>query len=248
MGFDHFNDVKSTTDLPAGFSVDSSNSGLTLFDILYNMKKSFQTSAQEWIVYIIHASALEKFVIASLVMSLYLLVYIVIFVLLRNNLHSGTVAKGRWKSYFDMIEEEHERDGYSDKNEYRYGHRQFSIEELKRYNGKDGMPILVALKGTVYDVTSAFAYYGPSGSYASLAGREASRAVAKLNFDERELCNDNLDDLKARERRTLEKWVEKFRNRNYPIIGILRKNDSKKGVIPAEGNSSRAYENKDKLL
>ncbi|WP_367187989.1 cytochrome b5 domain-containing protein, partial [Sulfuricurvum sp. RIFOXYD12_FULL_44_77] len=33
--------------------------------------------------------------------------------------------------------------------------QQFSEEELRQYNGKDGMPAYIAYKGQVYDVTSS---------------------------------------------------------------------------------------------
>lgn len=34
--------------------------------------------------------------------------------------------------------------------------RQFTEEELARYNGKDGVPAYIAYKGKVYDVTHSF--------------------------------------------------------------------------------------------
>lgn len=245
MGFDHFNDLQTTTDLPDGFSVDGASdslSRLTILDILHNMKSAMIGFVEEWITYIIYASALEKFIMASIVMSLYLCVYIIVFVLLRSDIHPNCVTRRR-RNFFDIMEEE----DASDNHESWCRPRRFTTEELKQYNGKNDMPILVALKGKVYDVSSAFAYYGPSGSYASLAGREASRAVARLNFDEKELCNYSLDDLTSRERQTLEKWVKKFRSRNYPIVGTMLINDSKK-MKKAVDDYGYAYENKDKTL
>ena len=245
MGLDHFNDLKSTTSLPEGFSM-SDVSRISLLDIVYKTKSTIINCLEEWIVYIIHATALEKFMIASIVMSSYLFIYVIVFIVIRSDIHPHSTAKGL-RSYFDMIEEEEDKNDPSGGREYSYRPKQFTIEELKQYNGKNGMPILVALKGKVYDVTSAFAYYGPSGSYACLAGREASRAVAKLNFDEKELCNDKLDDLKPRERQSLEKWVEKFKSRNYQIVGIMLSNKIET-VKLATSNNNYAYESKDKTL
>jgi hypothetical protein len=45
--------------------------------------------------------------------------------------------------------------------------RDFTIEQLRAFNGKDGAPIYISLKGDVFDVTSAAAFYGPgAGEYA----------------------------------------------------------------------------------
>jgi membrane-associated progesterone receptor component len=56
--------------------------------------------------------------------------------------------------------------------------------------------------------------------YNCFAGREASRAMAKLSFEEGELSNPNVDDLGPFERDTLDNWIDKFKNyRGYPIVG-----------------------------
>jgi len=34
--------------------------------------------------------------------------------------------------------------------------RQFTLEELKQYDGKDGRPAYIAYKGKVYDVTDSY--------------------------------------------------------------------------------------------
>lgn len=58
--------------------------------------------------------------------------------------------------------------------------------------------------------------------YHCFAGRDASRAMAKLSFDEEELSNPRLDDLNAFERDTLDGWVEKYKYyKAYPIVGKL---------------------------
>jgi predicted heme/steroid binding protein len=49
--------------------------------------------------------------------------------------------------------------------------------ELARYDGSDPTsPIYVALDGSVFDVTSGRATYGPGGAYHHFAGRDAARA------------------------------------------------------------------------
>ncbi|GAB6168603.1 cytochrome b5 domain-containing protein [Clostridium carnis] len=38
--------------------------------------------------------------------------------------------------------------------------QEFTIEELAKYNGKDGMPAYIAIKGTVYDTTDIMKWSG----------------------------------------------------------------------------------------
>ena len=98
--------------------------------------------------------------------------------------------------------------------------RDFTLEQLRECNGTNEKPIYVALKREVYDVSSAPDFYGPQGSYSCFAGRESSRAMAKLSFDEEELSNLSLKDISPFESESLEGWVEKFKYyRDYPIVG-----------------------------
>ena len=98
--------------------------------------------------------------------------------------------------------------------------RDFTLEQLRECNGTNGKPIHIALRREVYDVSSAPDFYGPEGSYSCFAGREASRAMAKLSFDEAELDNLNLMDISPFERESLEGWIDKFKYyRDYPIVG-----------------------------
>ncbi|PHT51200.1 hypothetical protein CQW23_10947 [Capsicum baccatum] len=58
-----------------------------------------------------------------------------------------------------------------------------SEEELRDYNGSDSeKPLLMAIKGKIYDVSTSKMFYGLGGSYAMSAGRDASRALAQLSF------------------------------------------------------------------
>ena len=99
--------------------------------------------------------------------------------------------------------------------------RDFTIPQLRSFDGSDPeKPIYVSLKGVVYDVSSASNLYGKGNAYNCMAGREASRAMAKLSFEETDLSNTRLDDLGAFERGTLDDWVEKFQHyKSYPIVG-----------------------------
>ena len=74
--------------------------------------------------------------------------------------------------------------------------RDFTVQQLSQYNGKEvDKPIYISLKRDVFDVTSARDFYGKDCSYNCFAGREATRAMAKLSFDEAELSNLDTSDL-----------------------------------------------------
>lgn len=95
---------------------------------------------------------------------------------------------------------------------------EFTAEELIKYNGSDSSkPIYVAIKGRVFDVSSGKNFYGPGGSYAMFAGRDASRALAKMSKNEEEICA-SLDGLTEKEIGVLEDWEKKFEAK-YPVVG-----------------------------
>lgn len=98
--------------------------------------------------------------------------------------------------------------------------RDFTVEQLREFDGGNGKPIYIGLCGEVFDVSKAVDFYGLGSSYHCFAGRNATRAMAKLSFEEEDLCNNSVDDLGPFERSTLEDWYDKFRYyKNYPIVG-----------------------------
>ena len=99
--------------------------------------------------------------------------------------------------------------------------RDFTLDQLREFTGGEGdKPIYVSLRGVVYDVSSAREFYGKGNSYHCFVGREASRAMAKLSFDEEVLSNTRLDDLNAMELDILDNWIDKFKNyKCYPVRG-----------------------------
>ena len=65
-----------------------------------------------------------------------------------------------------------------------------TLLELSKYNGRDPMrPLLLAVRGRVFDVTTGRAFYGPGAGYHLFAGREVARALAKVAVEE-EHCTD----------------------------------------------------------
>ena len=100
--------------------------------------------------------------------------------------------------------------------------RDYTIAQLRDYDGVAQPQILVALLGDVYDVSAAAEHYSQGCPYHIFAGRDASRALAKMTFDETELSNSCVDDLTSTEINKLNEWVVKYRDvRRYPIVGRL---------------------------
>ncbi|ESW08926.1 hypothetical protein PHAVU_009G086200 [Phaseolus vulgaris] len=90
--------------------------------------------------------------------------------------------------------------------------------QLSQYNGTDpSKPIYVAVKGRVYDVTTGKSFYGPGGAYAMFAGKDASRALAKMSKNDDDI-SPSLDGLSEKEIGVLNDWENKFQAK-YPVVG-----------------------------
>ncbi|XP_022738508.1 membrane steroid-binding protein 2-like [Durio zibethinus] len=109
---------------------------------------------------------------------------------------------------------------------------EISEEELKQYDGSDSKkPLLMAIKGQIYDVSQSRMFYGPGGPYALFAGKDASRALAKMSFEEKDLTGD-ISGLGPFELEALQDWEYKFMSK-YVKVGTI-----KKTVPVTEGDSS----------
>ncbi|XP_047318838.1 membrane steroid-binding protein 2-like [Impatiens glandulifera] len=103
-------------------------------------------------------------------------------------------------------------------------------EELRSYDGSDSQkPLLMAIKGQIFDVSRSRMFYGPGGPYALFAGRDASRALALMSFDEKDLTG-NIEGLGESELEVLLDWELKFKEK-YVQVGQLvgeKKNEDEK--------------------
>jgi len=63
---------------------------------------------------------------------------------------------------------------------------------------------------------------GPGGGYAVLAGKDASRALGKMDLSADAVSNPRVDDLTAKEKETLDSWFARM-NAKYPVVGTLSK-------------------------
>uniref|UniRef100_A0A2P2QG02 Cytochrome b5 heme-binding domain-containing protein n=1 Tax=Rhizophora mucronata TaxID=61149 RepID=A0A2P2QG02_RHIMU len=95
---------------------------------------------------------------------------------------------------------------------------EFTAEQLRQYKGTEpSKPIYVAIKGRVFDVTTGNSFYGPGGSYAMFAGKDASRALAKMSKNDEDI-SPSLDGLSDKEIGVLNDWEKKFEAK-YPVVG-----------------------------
>jgi len=98
--------------------------------------------------------------------------------------------------------------------------RDYTADELATFDGSDpAKPILLAVRGTIYDVTRGRTFYGPRGPYALFAGKECARAFA-LDSLEATDCTGDLSGLPEPKLRRLEEWIETFEMK-YGAIGRL---------------------------
>ncbi|CAN1158845.1 Membrane steroid-binding protein 2 [Linum perenne] len=106
-------------------------------------------------------------------------------------------------------------------------------DELKQYDGTDPKkPLLMAIKGQIYDVSQSRMFYGPGGPYALFAGKDASRALAKMSFEDKDLTGD-ISGLGSFEMEALQDWEYKFMSK-YVKVGTIKKEE----VPVTDGSSS----------
>jgi membrane-associated progesterone receptor component len=98
--------------------------------------------------------------------------------------------------------------------------RDYTLSEIAAYDGSDpARPLLIGIRGHVYDVTRGRAFYGPGGPYGMFAGKDCTRALAKVSFDE-ELFTGDIEGLELDELDKLEEWIEMFEGK-YRRVGRL---------------------------
>lgn len=118
---------------------------------------------------------------------------------------------------------------------------EITAEELQQYDGTDpSKPLLMAIKAKIYDVSQSRAFYGPGGPYALFAGKDASRALAKMSFEDKDLTGD-IEGLSAYEAEALTDWEYKFMSK-YVKVGTVKPSPagSNKTVDVVESNEKAA--------
>mmetsp|Transcript_17769 Transcript_17769/g.30631 ORF Transcript_17769/g.30631 Transcript_17769/m.30631 type:complete len:110 (-) Transcript_17769:431-760(-) len=98
--------------------------------------------------------------------------------------------------------------------------REFSPQELAEYDGSDPTkPILLAIKGRVFDVSTGASFYGKGCSYNRFTGRDACRGLAIMSLKDQDLV-PSLEGLSPSQMNTLDQWLRKFESK-YPEVGTV---------------------------
>ena len=108
--------------------------------------------------------------------------------------------------------------------------RVVTLEELNAHDGSGEIPvgyatapIYIGADDKVFDVSfGGVTFYGPGGPYTKFAGRNASRALALMSLDEKDLDNTSIADCTEKQIQTMNDWIKTFTERKgYPVVGRL---------------------------
>ncbi len=115
--------------------------------------------------------------------------------------------------------------------------RTISLGELAHYDGNNEdtpseehsgyatHPIYLGAHDKVFDVSfGGVEMYGKGGPYNRFAGKDASRALALMSFDPKDIENTDISDLDEKKVKVLMDWVKTFEEKKgYPVVGKLHK-------------------------
>lgn len=99
--------------------------------------------------------------------------------------------------------------------------KRYSSSELARHDGSDpAQPILIAVRGIVFDVSEGGRFYAAGARYHAMVGRDASRAVARMSLAPEDLTDD-CSTLTEAEWSFLERVLHETYLAKYPVAGHL---------------------------
>jgi len=104
-----------------------------------------------------------------------------------------------------------------------------TLEELAEFDGRalpdseERAPLLLAIRGRIYDVSAGGAFYGPGRSYHKLVGKDATRAFSTGCLDPECLIASTAG-LRESQIREADRWIELYEHHDkYKLVGQLRK-------------------------
>ena len=115
-----------------------------------------------------------------------------------------------------------------------------TAEELAEFDGRllpdsngERAPLLLAIRGRIYDVSAGSAFYGPGRSYHKLVGKDATRAFCTGCLEPACLIS-NTQGLSDKQLKEAVRWIELYEHHDkYKLVGQLRLPDA--SVEAAEG-------------
>lgn len=126
--------------------------------------------------------------------------------------------------------------------------RDFTVAQLREYDGVKNERILVAVNGKVFDVTKrGKGFYGPDGAYGIFAGHDASRGLALFRLDKDVIKDefDDLSDLSGMEMESVKEWEMQFTEK-YDLVGkLLRDGEEPTDYSDEEDTEPEKEKNKD---
>ncbi|KAL9658603.1 hypothetical protein ABK040_006140 [Willaertia magna] len=125
------------------------------------------------------------------------------------------------KSSGDEYSDESSSDSDSDDEEVE--EREYTLEELKQYNGVDQKKIFVSVKGKVFDVTGS-GFYGQGEAYSIFAGHDASKALALSELQAKHLDVMDISDLLPHQISNLDEMFSHLEMK-YSTVGWLKEWD-----------------------
>ncbi|KAL1935095.1 hypothetical protein VTP01DRAFT_4235 [Rhizomucor pusillus] len=125
-----------------------------------------------------------------------------------------------------------------------------TVSELAKYDGSDpSLPIYVAIKGDIFDVSNNRDAYGTKGKgYNCFAGKDASKALGKssLNLED---CVADYSDLTEKELETLNQWHAFFAKKYDIVDDVMGPRrfvpGSESAAVPVPRSSSWYYDGQD---
>lgn len=96
----------------------------------------------------------------------------------------------------------------------------FTLDQLKKYDGVQKEQVFLAAKGIIYDVTNT-TFYRKDGPYGLFAGHDASVNLSKMSHDETLLNQWGKYTLTEEQQEILDDWVQKF-DVKYRKVGVVK--------------------------